>query len=360
MEGASKVKEISPSILPKLAECSLFENGEGGDKTAANRGTNIDIAIRKVVWQCQFDPIVNLEKTAHKTLKDILGDEPSEEDCASVIWGAQELLRLADGEIVETREESLAMGVPRLSKMGTADGGCWPKKWVADIKTGQARNYREQLGAYSLACMRDHFEDTWTAHVIYVDQRFTRTYYFAKEETERMLERILDEATRAEAKPTPCEYCSWCKHYNSCNAIVRQAKDALDLIPAQGGETLDQIKERILSSNGTLSAFAQNWKLAEKVIAEPALAELKTRLEGGAEIDGWQIVEVNGREFADKRTILSLIKENNLSMDDVVTSFGGKMSGEKFRELAAKAGAQAPELPRGKETKQLRQIKTKK
>jgi hypothetical protein len=39
------------------------------------------------------------------------------------------------------------MVVPGLSRPGTADAVCVEKKWVADIKSGQIRNYREQAMA---------------------------------------------------------------------------------------------------------------------------------------------------------------------------------------------------------------------
>lgn len=353
------MKEISPSILPKLAECALYEGSEIGDKTAVNRGTNIDIAIRQVVWECQFDPIVNLEKKAHQALKKILGDEPSEEDCASVIWGAQELMRLADGEIVETREEFLAMGVPQLSKMGTADAACWAKKWVSDIKTGQARNYREQLAAYSLACMRDNFEENWTAHVIYVDQKITRTYCFSQDEAEKMLDRILYKATNAETKPTPCEYCSWCKHYNHCGAIVRQAESALALIPETTGNTLEKIRERILSNQTSLGAFLRDWKLAEKELAEPLQEEARARLERGETIEGWKLISVNGRKYVDAEAITKASEK--IDKSTIILAMGGKMTEKSYLEFCAKNGVESDKtaIKVGAPTTQLRQTTKK-
>ena len=131
-------KEISPSTLPKLAECALFE-GASGTSAAAERGTAVDVAIR------------NLISAEHDVA--IVG-----EDAGAIAYGVEELKRLAKGSFVETREEYLAMAVPGLSKLGTADAVCKEQKWVADIKTGQVRDYRNQLQAYSLACMEDNFE----------------------------------------------------------------------------------------------------------------------------------------------------------------------------------------------------------
>ena len=122
------MKEISPSVTPKLACCPLFE-GAGGSNAAASRGTNIDIVTRELVQGIQ--PSIQL----------------SAEDAYVATWGETKLKELAKGEYIETREEYLGMAVPHLGKMGTADGLCRSLSWVADIKTGQVRNYREQLAA---------------------------------------------------------------------------------------------------------------------------------------------------------------------------------------------------------------------
>ena len=136
--------------------------------------------------------------------------------------------------------------------------------------------------------MEDNFEMSWTAHVIYVDQKLIRSYDFSYEEAKQGTQRTIDRATSADAKPTPCEYCSWCKHYNNCHAIVRQAESAIALIPEATGNSIEAIKDRILASPESLGAFIREWKLAEKEIAEPLLGHLKTRLESGDEVAGWK------------------------------------------------------------------------
>jgi hypothetical protein len=150
------VSELRASSLPKLAECPVFV-GAGGYSEAAARGTRIDEDIRDII--------------AGKAV------EPAEapENKEAITWGAQTLLAYADGSPVETREEYLQMDVPGLSRPGTADAVCVERRWVADIKTGQIRNYREQMAAYSLACMDAHWETSWTAHVVYVDQKVVRS-----------------------------------------------------------------------------------------------------------------------------------------------------------------------------------------
>lgn len=328
-------KEISPSTLPKLAECALFE-GAGGSSAAADRGTAVDIAIRDIITTGEGDQ-----------------SDPA------VDFGIKQLKRLARNSFIETREEYLAMAVPGLSKLGTADAVCKEQKWVADIKTGQVRNYREQLAAYALSCMEDNFDTSWTAHVIYVDQSMIRSYDFSYEEAKQITQRTIDRATSADAKPTPCEYCSWCKHYNNCNAIVRQAETAIALIPDATGNSIEAIKARILATPESLGSFIREWKLAEKEIAEPLLGHLKTRLESGDEVAGWKLTSVSGRKFVETEAIAKAAQ--GISKETLILALGGKMSEKSYLELCANNGVEpdTAAIKAGAPTTQLRQTKVK-
>ena len=332
-------KEISPSTLPKLAECALFE-GASGTSAAAERGTAVDVAIRNLISAENDMAIVG-------------------EDAGAIAYGVEELTRLANGSFVETREEYLAMAVPGLSKLGTADAVWKEQKWVADIKTGQVRNYREQLAAYSLACMEDNFDTSWTAHVIYVDQKMNRSYDFSYEEAWQTTQRTIARAISAESKPTPCEYCSWCKHYNNCHAIVRQAESAIALIPEATGNSIEAIKDRILASPESLGAFAKEWKLAEKEIAEPVLGHLKTRLENGDEVAGWKLTSMSGRKFVETEAIAKA--SQNITKETLILALGGKMSEKSYLELCANNGVEPDQtaIKAGSPTTQLRQTKIK-
>jgi hypothetical protein len=335
-------KEISPSTLPKLAECALFE-GASGTSAAAERGTAVDLAIRNLIAGGELDPMA-----------DVVGF-----DFSPIDFGVKQLKRLAKGSFIETREEYLAMAVPGLSKLGTADAVCKEQKWVADIKTGQVRNYREQLAAYALACMEDNFDTSWTAHVIYVDQSMIRSYDFSYEEAKQITQRTIDRATSADAKPTPCEYCSWCKHYNNCHAIVRQAESAIALIPNINGNSIDAIRQRILATAESMGAFAKEWKLAEKEIAEPVLGHLKTRLENGDEVPGWKLTSMSGRKFVETEAIAKA--SQNITKETLILAMGGKLSEKSYLELCANNGVEpdTAAIKAGAPTTQLRQTKVK-
>jgi hypothetical protein len=334
------IKEISPSSLPKLAECALF-TGTPGSSPAAERGTLLDRALRELFLD---DP------TTFDTL--------DAEDKAAVEWGVAELRTLSGGYHVETREEHLGMEVPGLSKPGTSDAACVRAKWVADIKSGQVRNYRQQLAAYALACMQEHFANSWTAHVVYIDQRVRRTYDFTREQAEAWVSNTIAEASSPFAEPTPNEYCGWCANYNTCKAIVRQSSEALALV--QSETSLSEIRDGILSDPIQLSTFVSNWKLAEKAIADPAIDALKAKLSDGEEIPGWKVTTGAGRQFVEAEAIAKA--SANVSKDTLILALGGKMSAEKFRQFCADGGVEVDEsaVKCGAPITTLRQIKNKK
>ena len=285
-------------------------------------------------------------------------DTLSAEDKRAVEWGANELRVLSGGYHIETREEYLGMEVPGLSKPGTADAVCVRAKWVADIKSGQVRNYRQQLSAYSLACMQEHFTDSWTAHVVYIDQRLRRTYDFTREQAEATVSNLISEASSRTAEPTPNEYCGWCANADGCRALVRQSSEALALV--QSETSLTEIRDQILANPVSLSAFAANWKLAEKQIAEPVLDALKERLGAGEDIPGWKVTTGAGRQFVEADTIAKA--STNVSKETLILALGGKMSADKFRQFCVESGAEVDEsaVRSGAPITTLRQIKTKK
>lgn len=334
------IKEISPSSTDKLEECALF-TGAPGASAAAERGTLLDKALRELF---QDDP------TTFDTLSD--------EDKKAVEWGVEELRVLSGGYHVETREEYLGMEVPGLSKPGTADAVCVRAKWVADCKTGQVRKYRNQLCCYALACMQEHFANSWTAHVVYIDQRLRRTYDFTREQAEATVSNLIAEASSRLAEPTPNEYCGWCANFNGCKALVRQSSEALALV--NGGRALDEIRAEIAADPLALSVFAANWKSAEKHIADPLIELLKSRLGEGEEIPGWKVTTSAGRQFVEAEAIAKA--SANVSKETLIFALGGKMSAEKFRQFCAEGGVEVDEsaVKAGAPITTLRQIKTKK
>lgn len=325
------MKELSPSMLPKLDECPLFVGKEGSSE-AAQRGTRIDAVIRRVIEQGE--------------------DIPADEDYEAIAYGVNMLRELGDN-YVETRESHLAMAVPGLSRLGTADAVCPGRRWVADIKTGQARDYRAQLAAYALACM-DHYQaDEWTTHTIYVDQKTTRTERYTYEEATRLVGDLIAKSTDDWASPRLCEYCDWCANKPNCTAIVTQSRLALET--ARSEQSLDDIKAEIYATDESLSEFVRRFKFLEKELAEDAITELRSRVEQ-REVPGWKLVEVRGQETIPASAVVA-----TGATTEQLMSVLGTLKGTQFRDLCAKVGAEIDEttIIRSASIKQLRQSKTK-
>jgi len=336
------MREISPSMLPKLASCPVFV-GAHGASAAAERGTKLDTIIRSMISGYDYSEAAELPP----------------EDISAVTWGAAKLRVLAAGHPIETREEYLQMDVPGLSRPGTADAVCVKAKWVADIKTGQVRNYREQLAAYALACMDAHWEETWTAHVVYVDQQLVRSYEFTREQAEKIVQKVVGAATFSHATATPCEYCDWCANKDHCGELVVQSKAALADIYATNGDTLTIVRDAILANPERHSDFVARFKWFSKEFGEPLTDALKERLQAGEEIDGWKLTNAANRRYVEPEDAIPVISK--VTPERAFLAAGGKISADKFLELAAEVGVEHPEklVKSAPGTMQMRQVKKK-
>jgi hypothetical protein len=335
------MSEIRASSLPKLAECPVFV-GAGGFSEAAERGTRIDKAIRAGIAGIAVDA------------------SESPEDDAAIDWGFDTLRALADGSPIETREEYLQMDVPGLSRPGTGDSLCVEKKWLADIKAGQIRNYREQMAAYALACMDAHWESSWTAHVVYVDQRVVRSYEFTREQAERIVQDVVSAATSPLARPTPCQYCDWCANKDKCKALVLQSKHALADIAATNGDTLTIIRERLLASPEQHADFVARFKWFAKEFGKPLTDALKERLLGGEELPGWKLTNPSPHLYVEPKDAIAVAAK--LAPERAFLVGGGEMDAKTFVELATEVGIKNPEnlVKSAPGTPQMRQVKVKK
>lgn len=334
--------EIRPSSLPKLAECPVFVSA-GGTSTQAQRGTTLDVAIRQGM-QGDLQSILAMAE---------------EDDRVASLWAIPKLGELSQGHPVETREEFLGMHVPGLSSSGTADAVCIGAKWVADIKSGQIRNYQEQLAAYSLACMDTHWETTWTAHVLYIDQRVVRSYEFTREQAERIVQSVIGSATSPVAKPRPCEYCNWCANKESCSALVVQSKAALADVHAINGDTLTIIRDRILANPVQHSDFVSRFKWFSKEFGEPLTDMLKEKLIAGEDVPGWKLTNPSPRRYVEPGDAIALAAK--LKPEQAFLAGGGKMSADTFVELANEVGIENPEqlVKSAPGISQMRQVKKK-
>ena len=205
---SENIELVRPSALPKLAACRCFE-GAPGTSEAAERGTRIDKAIR-VMWARMVCTEYGEEELPE--LKDT-------EEKDAVMWAIEQLESVShDGDLfIETDEAKLrAVSQVHGVKDGTMDALCVEGAFLVDFKSGQVRNYKEQMAAYALSCMEEYFADSWTAYLLFVDQRSIVGHSFTADEARRIVEEVV-----AKPKvPTNCDYCKWCAKFATCPAVT--------------------------------------------------------------------------------------------------------------------------------------------
>ena len=333
-------EEIRPSSLPKLAACRCFaSNPDAGP--AAQRGTRLDAAIRSI-WQ-QFDTITNGGINATQAMYEAaariaLPDAPAE-DIEAVVW-ALSRLEYHCGEhaysVIETREECLKAAVPLAGiATGTMDAAAMSIRILLDIKSGEVRNYKEQMAAYSLACMHASGEKSWAAILLFIDKKVEVVHTFTREEAETLVRSIRD----AEVKPTTCEYCSWCSKFTECPAVDWEVQTAMNTGTKEGPmieRLLDdhQLAADFLTKFKTTEEFAKRLKasLTERLATTPSAYFTVSTVSGRRQVSPAELAERIGAEKVVQ--LCSLI-----SLKDAEAAWNAAREGEPFpAEIIKTAG----------------------
>jgi CRISPR/Cas system-associated exonuclease Cas4 (RecB family) len=323
---------IRPSALPKLDAQPCFVGAPGEASEAAQRGTAMDKAWRALLSG-------NFGKAEDYVYGD--GNVLTTEDWDSVVWAADEAKRICGDGYIETSEFRTAFVHPLFVNPFTADGVCFDRGIVLDLKTGQLRSYKAQLAAYCLALMTETWTQKASGVAIFCDQREVVHYDFTYTEAKGLVEDIINRTVARDPHDyTPGDYCGWCKYADTCPARVQPAKEALEAIESDT-RSLSELREAVLADPVRLSEFWAKYKLFEKEIAEPVGKALKAKLDAGEEIPGWRIRYDAGREFFDSEALGQMA--TTCTPEELITLLGGKVSGRAFREFCAVKGLTVPE-----------------
>ncbi len=306
---------LRPSNLPKLAICACFEpNTDAGP--AAARGTKLDGVFRRRVHGDKSDDTA-IEK----------------DELNAVAWAVDTLRAIAGTAEIVTAEDRCK--IECLGLTGTADAWLPELGMSADLKTGQLRNYREQMAAYALGFMDATFRTEWTAHLLFCDQRQLVTHRFTYDEAKAIVGEVIARFHDFGKEPTVCEYCSWCAKAETCPARTQLAAQALVPVAPDAAFNFDLI----LADNEKLGAFLTACAELED-FRERAEAAAKERLLKGVKISGWKLSSRKGAEFIYHDAVGRYIA--SFGFGAVLAAYGN-LSATKFRELwAAKMPADAP------------------
>lgn len=292
------------SSLPKLALCGQYEGASGIASPAAARGSRLDYVFR-LAWQTG-------DMGEHADLSD--------EDASVVRWAINELMRLrqSDRDFIETDEDKCKVNTPGMEHVGTADAICTNGSWHADLKTGQFYNYREQMAAYALGLMHQHRRETWTAHLIFADQKKVLSQSFTYKQAKQIVESVL---ANIGTMPVLNDYCNWCAKSLTCSARVEASTSVL--------ATTSQTFATMLADPILLGQFLLKCKTFDD-FREAAKDEARRLLTEGKQVPGWRLQKPRVTEFVEPEVLIGNLP--NLDVAELLRAHG-TLSATKARKL---------------------------
>lgn len=302
---------LRPSLLPKLAVCGHYRSS-GEETESTKRGTKLDTALRALLQK-----------------KNISTGDFTREEIRALQWAEKTALALAGKFAIQSDEEYLK--IDGWGDHGTADVLCEDALWSGDLKSGQKRNYAEQMAAYAIGFMDRYFVEEWTCYLFYCDLEEVETLRFTREEAERLVRNAIANSNDPKP-PTPNEYCGWCAKRWECPA----RREQLAILPFS--VNVDGIKDFEESGSPLLREFVLRANTVAD-FAEKARDILKERAVKGEKIPGVSLISKRGVRKVPERVIeVNLLK---LGVGDVLAAYG-PMPEAKLKEIWSR---QLPDKP---------------
>ena len=312
---------IRHSALPKLAVCGQYE-GAPGSSPAAERGTKLDQAFRHA-WTTSEFPNWDLP----------------EEDAEAVRWAINECIRLGgarDGLTTEEKRCRILTG--GFEHCGTADGVAVAGRWLIDLKSGQIYDYAAQMAAYALGLMQQHFEQEWTSHLLFCDQRQVVTHRWTYASASELVRKVLANVGTA---PVENDYCAWCAKSLTCPARVKAKDDALVTVAGLAPTVQDEGFLALLNDPARLGRFLSQCATLED-FREAAKAKARQLLEAGHVVPGWRLQKARATEYVEAEHIAQAVRNGAIGAHDAILA-GGALSAKKAAALWSAAGAVMPD-----------------
>ena len=306
---------IRHSSLPKLEQCACYESA-GGNSPAAARGTAMDEAFRFALSgdASKLDALEHDEKMA-------------------VDWAVNQVRLIAEGETIISDESALKVQTPGLEHIGTEDSRIPSKCTSLDLKSGIQRDYYSQMAAYAYGNMERDFAPEWTCHLLFCDQKKVVTHHFTYNQAALIVENILAAVADPEKKPTPCEYCGWCKNKEECLPLGKAASDTLEIVDSDLNANLAQLKKYLADSPETLAAFIAKATIFNDELVDWARNLVKEKLSNGEEVPGYKLQKVKGTDYIDPTQVARALSTSGATMQEVVKFLGDKIKSSDMREF---------------------------
>jgi hypothetical protein len=312
---------IRHSALPKLALCGQYE-GAPGTSPAAERGTKLDAAFRHAWTHGEF-PDWDL----------------TEEDADAVRWAINQCISLGgarDG--LTTDEDRCRILTGGFEHRGTADGVAVRGRWLVDLKSGQIYDYRAQMAAYALGLMQQHFEQDWTTHLLFCDQRQTVVHRWTYASASELVRTVL---ANVGTPPKENDYCGWCSKSLTCPARVATKDKALVTVAGLAPTVQDEGFLALLNDPDRLGQFLAACQTLDD-FRDAAKTKARELLEAGQKVPGWRLQKPRTSEYIEAEHVAQAVQNGVLGAGDVIRA-QGSMSIKKAQALWSAAGAVLPD-----------------
>ena len=205
---------IRPSSLPALKECPRFESGQARDFTL--EGTRRHQALESMF-------------NHHDGLLEPGWCEQLDDESIEGIGWAFDYIKLHaplnDHELHIERTMEIQDDDFNVVLKGTLDYQSGPH--LFDIKWRQ-RDYSAQMAAYALMMIQETGWPEVRVHILFMESQVARVYSLNETQCWEIINEAKSKAEDPNAEPVPCDYCSWCRHTLTCDALNNRVKAVVD------------------------------------------------------------------------------------------------------------------------------------
>ena len=312
--------KIRHSSLPKLALCGQYE-GSPGSSPAAARGTMLDRVFRDA-W------------TSGELPRDL-----NDEDTAAVQWALGQCIQLGGGaDGLVTADDACRVQTAGLEHTGTVDGVAARANWSMDLKSGQIYDYSAQMAAYALGLMQMRFEQQWTTHLLFCDQKRVVTQVWTYEYASALVKGILANVGTA---PRENDYCGWCAKSLTCPARVASKDSALVTVAGLAPTVQDEGFLAVLNDPIQLGKFLAACSTLDD-FRDAAKDKARGLLEAGVKVHGWRLQKPRASEYVEAEHVAQAVTSGVIGAGDAIRA-QGSISAKKAEALWSAAGAVLPD-----------------
>jgi hypothetical protein len=262
-----------------------------------------------------------------------------DEDTAAINWALGQCIQLGGGaDGLVTADADCRVTTAGLEHTGTVDGVATRANWSMDLKSGQIYDYQGQMAAYALGLMQMRFEQTWTTHLLFCDQRQVVTHNWTYKSASNLVRGILSNVGTG---PRENDYCGWCAKSLTCPARVASKDAALVTVAGLAPTVQDEGFLAVLNDPVQLGKFLTACSTLED-FRDAAKAKARELLESDVRVHGWRLQKPRASEYVEAEDVARAVEEGLIGAGDAIRA-QGSMSAKRAEVVWSAAGAVLPD-----------------